>query len=146
LDELEGALDSPDVVVNQTCCAARDGSASAPKKWRGSAALRGARAVYALQLFQLLSVHLGVGAQKVEVCAQRLPLAFLLQFLLCELMALSFVHMEHVDLHVFGPAWQVGKDRGAFTELANHVAANVTAEHGAGERILEQDLYHLFYS
>ena len=112
----------------------------------GKTALRGPRAVYALKLLELFTVDFRIGAKEVEMRAQGLPLALLLYLLLGELVALAFVNMKNLDLHVLTPAWQIRENRGALTEIPNHIAANVTTEDGARERILEQDLNHLFYS
>jgi hypothetical protein len=103
-----------------------------------------ASAVNALQFIELLAVYLGIRAEKVEVCTQWLPLTFLLHFLLGELVALAFVYMKDVDLHVLAPAWQVGKHSRPFGEVPDHVTAYIAAEDGAGERVLEQDLNHRF--
>lgn len=102
--------------------------------------------MYSLQFFELLAVNLGVRTEEIEVRSQRLPFTLLLHFLLGKLVAFTFVDMKNVDLHVFAPAWQIRKHGGSLAEVADHVAANITAEHGAGKRILEQDLDHLFYS
>ena len=101
-----------------------------------------ARAVNALQFIELLSIHLGIRAEEVEMGAQRLPLTFLLHLLFGELVALTFVYMKHVYLHVLAPAWQVCEYRRPLGEVPDHVAAYIAAEDGAGERVLEQDLNH----
>jgi hypothetical protein len=108
------------------------------------AELCGARAVYALELVQLFAVDLSVRAEEVQMCAQRLPLAFLLHLLLRELVALPLMHMKNVDLHVFASAGQIGEDSSALSEVPDHVTANVAAENRARQRILEEDLDHLF--
>ena len=102
--------------------------------------------MYALQLIELLAVNFGVSAEEVEVRAQGLPLAFRLHSLLGQLMAFAFVNMKNVDFHVLAPARQIREDGCPLTEVADHVAANVAAEDRARKRILDQDLYHLFYS
>ena len=112
----------------------------------GDLPLGGTGSMYSLEFLELLAVDLGVRAQEIKVSTQRLPFALLFQFLLGELVAFAFVDMKNVDLHVFAPARQIRKNRGTLAEIADHVAANITAEHGAGKRILEQDLDHLFYS
>jgi hypothetical protein len=96
-----------------------------------------------LQLVELFAVHFGVRTQEVQVRTKRLPLALGGHLLFCELVALTLMDMKDIDLHVFGPARQIRKDCGAFAEVANHVATDVTAEDGARQRILEQDLDHL---
>jgi hypothetical protein len=108
--------------------------------------LRRSRAVYPLKFFELLAVDFGVRTEEIEVRPQRLPLALLLHFLLGKLVAFAFMDMKNVDLHVFAPARQIREHSGPLAEVTNHVTANVTAEHGAGKRILEQDFDHLFYS
>jgi hypothetical protein len=60
--------------------------------------------------------------------------------------AFAFVDMKDIDLHVLGSARQIGEYGCPFGEVADHVTAKVAGEHGARERILEEDLYHLFYS
>jgi hypothetical protein len=109
-------------------------------------ALRGTRAVYSLQFLELLAVHFSVRTKEIKVRPQRLPLALLLHFLLGKLVAFAFMDMKNIDLHVFAPARQIRKHRGSLAEVTDHVAANVTAEHGTRKRILEQDFDHLFYS
>src|SRR6478672_1859456 len=102
-----------------------------------------AGSVNPLQLVELFAVHFGVRAQEVQVCTKRLPLALGRHLLFCKLVALTFMDMKDIDLHVFGPARQIRKYCGAFAEVADHVATDVTAEDGARQRILEQDLDHL---
>ena len=102
--------------------------------------------MYALQLLELLAVDLSIRTEEVQVCPKRLPFAFLLRILFGEFVAFAFVDMKNVNLHVLTSARQIRKDGRPLAKISDHVAADVAAKHGAGERILEQDLYHLFYS
>jgi hypothetical protein len=54
------------------------------------------------------------------------------------------MNVKNVDLHVLGASCKIREDGGPFGEVPNHVATDVTAEDGARQRILEQDLDHLF--
>jgi hypothetical protein len=109
-------------------------------------ALSSSGAVDSFQLFQVLAVDFRIRTKEVEVRAQRLPLALLLHLLFSELVAFAFVNVKDFDLHVLAPARQIRENGSPLAEVADHVAADVAAEHGAGQRILEEDLYHLFYS
>ena len=97
------------------------------------------------QLVELLAVDFDVRAEEVEVCPERLPLAFLFHLLLSQLVAFAFVNMNDIDFHVLTSARQIGEDRGPLAEVPYHVTADIAADDGARQRILEQDLYHLFY-
>jgi len=101
--------------------------------------------VYALQLIEVFAVDFGVRAEKVEVRPKRLPFALLLYFLLGHLVAFAFVNMNDFNLHVLASARQISEDCGPLAEVPDHVAADIAAEDRARQRILEQDLYHLFY-
>jgi hypothetical protein len=59
-------------------------------------------------------------------------------------MALAFVNVKNVDLQVLGPARQIREDGRPLAQVPDHVTADVAREHRARERVLEQDLYHLF--
>ena len=107
------------------------------------ARLRGARTVYALQLVEVLAVDVGVRAEEVEMCAQRLPFALRLRPLLGELVALALVNVKNFDLHVLGALRQIREHGSPFAEVTDHVAADIAVKDRARQRILEQDLYHL---
>ena len=105
--------------------------------------LRRARAMDALQFVEMLAVDFGVRAEKIEMCAQRLPLAFGLRLLLRDLMALTLMNVKDIYLQILGPSRHVGEYSCPFAQLSDHVAADVAREDRARERVLEQDLDHL---
>jgi hypothetical protein len=52
------------------------------------------------------------------------------------------VHVEYFYLLVFLAARKIEKDGGALAQIADHIAANIATEDWAGQRLLEQYLYH----
>jgi hypothetical protein len=76
--------------------------------------------------------------------AERLPFALRGHLLLDQLVAFPFVDVKHVDFRVLHPARQIGEDGSPLAQVSDHVAADVASENRTRERILEQDLDHLF--